>query len=448
MNTKEIINVGISKWWRTPTVTLSYIVWATISSTTAQAQVIDRYFTIQPIQVCNNAGVNCAPTPLFEAEVEKIYRQAGIAPLFLPTTQLDNTALLQTPGIATLDQPGNGQHPNPTTINAWFVEELETDPGFVLYGQAWLNANGVAINGTAVENFNGGNGRRDTLAHEIGHNFGLEHNNFGAGGANNLMTRGADRTVPDGLANIFPEGADLSQLTPEQITQIRSSPLLNQASQVIVDTNGSTPIDSDDFFLVEFQDGPAGVFLESLTLDLAPTNTFFDTIDNAPFSVFPGGDGSPFMVSNLNGINSAEIMLMGGNDSLDGTQELTLNFTPNSFTVGDSFRFGVDIDLFSSIDQFGATPEDLIGSLFSFTFSDGFGSQAEIENDLIANSIVPMNILTFNGQPMGGPQIPPGTITDPDPEPEQVSEPKNTIAILLIGLGGLYLHMKRRYSRA
>jgi hypothetical protein len=41
---------------------------------------------------------------------------------------------------------------------------------------------------------------------EIGHSLGLVHFDFGAGGANNLMTAGALRTIPTSLADIFPDG--------------------------------------------------------------------------------------------------------------------------------------------------------------------------------------------------------------------------------------------------
>lgn len=387
---------------------------------TVDAQpIIDRYVTINPIQVCNDSGTVCAPTPLFANETAKIYAQAGVASVFLPTTQLNDSSLLSGVELPALDQPGNGQHPNSTTVNMWFVQSLPAPPGSILFGQGWINANGVVINGTDVQNFNGGVGRPDTVAHELGHNFGLGHNTFGAGGAANLMTAGSVRSVPSSINDITPDGANLSQLTMNQINQIRSSPLVNQVPEVVIDTNGSTPFDTNDFFLVDFRNGPAGVSLTSLTVDLTPVDAFFDPTNDAPVFVFPGGSGSPFQLSNLNGITAGNITRTGGTD---GSQQLTLNFTPGSFTAGDSFRFGIDIDLFSMIDQFGATPEELIGTLFSFQFSDGFGSQAQIEDDLIASSIEPMMILPFTGQPSGGPPIPPGQIID-TPDPVSVAEP-------------------------
>jgi hypothetical protein len=388
----------------------------------ASAAPITHYFTINPIRICNDAGVSCAPTPFYPDETYKIYSQVGVAPIFLPIKQINNSALLTVNGVANVSVAGNGQHPNPTTINAWFANSLNSAPGTVLYGQAWLGGNGLVINGSAVQSFPP-SGRRDTFAHEVGHNLGLDHSTYGAGASNNLLTSGSTRQVPNGVANITPDGLNLSQLTASQKTQLLSSPFLASVPDIFIDTRGSTPFSTNDFFLVKFQPGTGGsnVFLKSLTLDLAPVNAFFDST-NSP----PGFGGSPFALStaDLIGLVAFDITLDGGNNALNGAQKLKLTFADDAFKAGDSFRFGVDVDLFSSIDFFGATPTELIGSLFSFEFSDGFAAKSALDDSLTASSTLPTDLPTFIGDPAGGPNVPPGTITGgPDPVTTSVPGP-------------------------
>ena len=67
-------------------------------------------------------------------------------------------------------------------------------------------------------------GRVDTLSHELGHVLGLGHNNFGAGGTDNLMTSGGDgRIVAQALGDVNPDGLGLEKLTAAQIAEARSS---------------------------------------------------------------------------------------------------------------------------------------------------------------------------------------------------------------------------------
>jgi hypothetical protein len=404
---------------------------------TAQAQV-DRWFTVQPIQVCDDVGGSPAPIPMFQAETEKIFAQAGVAPIWLPTTQLNDSSLLSVPSVANIDLPGNGQHADPLTINMWFVEDMPYAAGWTLYGEAWNGANGVAINGTAVDNFNGGVGRIDTIAHELTHNMGLGHSNFGAGGANNLVTAGSARDVPDGIGHITPDGDDLSQLTAAQITELRSSPFLGTVAEVLVDTNGSTPYSADDFFLVDFFSGPADMSLVSLTMDLSPVDAFPD-----PTGIEPGLAGTPFAIdpTSLVGISVTDITASG---DTDGSQLLTLDFAVDSFTEGDSFRFGIDVDLLAGVDSFGATPEELMGTLFTFEFNSGLLSEAQIEEDLIASSIEPISNLSFvDFHPIIREiQFPFDGTLDPDPV-RGVPEP----ATLLLTLLGLALVPRRPFSR-
>ena len=402
----------------------------------AYAIAIDKYFTVNPIRVCDNAGNNCTAANTFTQETEKIYAQAGVAAVFLPTTQINNTAMLSVPSVTTVDVAGNGQSSDLSTINMWFVQDMPSAGG-TLWGEAWVGGNGVAINSSQVNSYNSGIGRMDTIGHELGHNFGLNHSDFGGGGANNLLTRGIDRTIPSGLGDITPDGSNLSQLTTDQQTQLRSSPFMKEASRVIVDIRGSTPYDTDDFFNITFGNAPSGVFLESLQIDLRPVNAFLD-----PTTSPPRTSPSSFLTSNLAGLDSGEISVAG---NTDGSQLLTLNFADNAFTVGDSFSFGTDIDLFSAIDAFGATPAQLAGSLFTFTFSDGFGSTAAMNGTtFLADSTDVVNLasLTFDPSLLATPvgfQEPVGYLgpIDPVPEPE-------TYAMFLAGLGLMAVLARRR----
>lgn len=358
-------------------------------ASTAYGQ-IDRWFSVQPIQVHNDFGLNPAPMPLFQAETEKIFSQAGVAPIWLPTVQVSDSSMLVVSGVNDVNVPGNGQHADPLTVNMWFVEDLDIGPDWLLFGEAYNGGNGVVINGTEVQNWDGGIGRIDTVAHEIGHNFGLGHFDFGSGGGNNLVTQGIDRDVPGGIGHITPDGDNLSQLTAAQITEMRSSPFLGTVAEVLVDTNGSTPYSTDDFFLLDFASGPGGMSLSSLTMDLSPVDAFLD-----PTATDPGAVGTPFALNTASmvGVATGDITVSG---DTDGSQLMTLDFASGSFTEGDSFRFGIDVDLLSGIDAFGATPEELIGTLFTFEFDSGLLSEAEIEEDLIASSIEPIKNLSFS----------------------------------------------------
>jgi hypothetical protein len=399
----------------------------------AEAIPVDKYVTINPIQVCNDAGAACTTVNTYSAQTTKTYAQANIAPVFLPITQINSTVSLSVPSVTNVNVAGNGQSADASTINMWFVQNMPSTG--TLYGEAYVGGNGVAINSGAVNAFNSGVGRMDTVAHEMGHNLGLGHGNFGAGGANNLMTTGSTRSIPGGIGDIAPDGANLDQLTADQVTQVRSSPFVKDIPKVQVDISGSTPFDTNDFFKVTFNTGPANVFLQSLSINLATVNAIFDPT-NAP----PGLAGSPFQTSSLIGLAAGDITVAG---NTDGSQNLTLSFAPGTFAVADAFNFGIDMDLNTCIDCFGATPDELAGALFSFVFTDGFGSMAAMSGtSFLADSQDPVSVFFDPG--MTTPPTPPGfvppvgTLDPPDPVPEPAS-----ILLLTIGIAGLRFSPRR-----
>jgi hypothetical protein len=148
---------------------------------------------VQPIDVCDNSGANCASTAglaAYETIANLIYQQAGIQFAFAPVTQYDNaqylTDTVDTTGITVFDQahdlvrlPGHGQSQYASALNVYFVNNLvSTTAGVVNPGTSTLGYGLVGGNGAVVATAPDANGRvaaLDTLAHELGHNLGLTH---------------------------------------------------------------------------------------------------------------------------------------------------------------------------------------------------------------------------------------------------------------------------------
>jgi Metallo-peptidase family M12B Reprolysin-like/PEP-CTERM motif len=198
----------------------------------ANASVVD----VRPIQVCDNAGANCgnAAQQLFQAADNKIWAQAGISIFFLPWAEVDNTALQNINVEADLTNlfADPSADPNVHVISMWFVTSINwCGAAGGAFGCADTPGNRIAI-ADNVFTFNGGVGRIDTIAHEIGHSLGLPHNNASADLL--MCCDGGGRTVPGGLGDINPDGAQLDKLTANEIATALKSDLIPEPATMSI----------------------------------------------------------------------------------------------------------------------------------------------------------------------------------------------------------------------
>ena len=195
-----------------------------LSATDEASALPVQYVNVQPIQVCDNGGGNCANSllQLFLAETDKIWAQADIDVVFLPWMTVNSSAQLNEDNFGDLTNNANAD-----IVNMWFVESLSecggpADPTS-LFGCG--GSGHVAITDLVFSYLP--NGRLDTIAHELGHVLGLGHGDFGAGGDDNLMTQGSTRDIPDVIGDINPDGLGLDKLTQAQIDEARNSSFLS-----------------------------------------------------------------------------------------------------------------------------------------------------------------------------------------------------------------------------
>lgn len=368
---------------------------------------------IDPIRVCDDAGASCAPVNFNTAFTDKIMAQSGTTLSFGAVQQLDSSQYLN-PSQADADALLVSRTLLGSTERKSFAHDVRFMNTIAsnqeLRGHATVSGDGAIIAADAAV---------DTLAHELGHDFGLRHQDPTVIDADRyLMARGAIRTIPSSVVDIASDGRQPS----------RFDPILPEVS---VDTLGATPFQSSDFSDVIVTPGAAtDLGLASPMIDLTRASASFAMTNAAP-----GAAGSPFAFGSLNGISRSDITVNG---VTDGSPMLEMIFATDSFTSGDPLSFGLDIDLSRDIDGVGATSDELRAALVTLTFDNGYATSGDLSS-LIFSSIFDPNQYV---------DILSGLRGDPAPPP-MAPVPLTTPALLVaMAIGGLGLAGRRRHAAA
>lgn len=178
--------------------------------------------TIQPIKICDDGGLNCAndAEELFLAATNKIWAQAGIEFNYLSFTTTNSSDFLSLDDQSEVDSLfaiAPGATLNPLIVTMWFT-------GF--HFDAFGEVNQVGGNKIVIDEVIFGLNRLDTIAHEVGHLLGLDHDDAGVD-VDFLMRNGTDRITPTGIGDITPDGAGLDKLTAAQITRAQGDPKIS-----------------------------------------------------------------------------------------------------------------------------------------------------------------------------------------------------------------------------
>jgi hypothetical protein len=182
------------------------------------------YLNVQPIDVCDGSGVNCADPSLqiYSTIINEIWAQANITINILPWRTIDNTSDYSGTGITCEFTSTCPISTIPGVDTLIFLPQTTIDSalGSNILGEGFVGLGLAIIGNTAIDG-----GYPGVIAHELGHTLGLLHlpNN----GNNNYLMNSILIDPANLTANqIYPTGI-YDQLSAAEITQARTSPLLS-----------------------------------------------------------------------------------------------------------------------------------------------------------------------------------------------------------------------------
>jgi hypothetical protein len=293
---------------------------------------VDKRVRIQPIQVCSDDGLDRANTNLvlFREETAKIWAQAGLNIEFLPWLEFRSSLFLTIEAavgypnsfMKLAGDPGHAQHPDPTVINLWFVKSISGGPYFGLSQQTIPN--GADRNGIAIANLSFPE-RRDVIAHELGHNLGLNHTTFGASGETNLMS--VSRQVPATASDIFPDGAGLDHLNASQIAQARSTSFTPTIDAPVITQQPISQM---------VKTGSSGFFTVSVQ---SPTPHFLQWFFNET-NLLAGATHAMLALTNVQAANGGSYHVVITNSSSSVTSDVAVLVVEDADTDGDGIPGG------------------------------------------------------------------------------------------------------------